>query len=167
MSTTMKSDLKLARSLFEKGKAQDALDLYQRLLDEYQSMDVDILRDRAWAQAQYGDKTEALNDREIIIGSDNAKVSDFYFAAELAIELGELGKAVVYLDEVTNRSLEQGDSYYLQESRLLKAFCSLKLGSVEEAMSLIQGVDDDIELLWVAGEERISKRDILDALEKT
>lgn len=151
------SEFELARSLFDQGKIKEGWEVYDSLLKANPSMAVEILRERAHAYARVGMLKEALADRESILSTTTAAIGDFYFAGEHCVELGQYDKAKLHFDRVITLSLAQSSEFYLKESRLLKAFCHIRLKEKRQAMRELDVVSDGFEMLWVAGEEKISK----------
>ncbi len=87
-------------------------------------------------------------------GSDESAA---YFAAEVLVEEGYLSEAVEFL-AAAERQIEISESTYYRDCiLLLHAFCEAKLGSIERAEQLLNGVEDEDEVLfWLKSDPEIS-----------
>lgn len=89
---------------------------------------------------------------------------DSYFGGEYALQAGQFEVARTLFDETIRASLETGSNFYLQSSRLLAALASYQLNDDEASWRYLQLIDDEVEVLWLKGFNRVTKQMVIDAM---
>lgn len=156
-------DIKAARALVDSGHVEEGLQMFERLLSGAAPIDAEhLLRERSLALAARKRFLPALQDREALLNlTAKPRVADAYFAGEYALEAGLPARAMEHFEAAVRLSLADDDSYYLSESRLLKAHCHVELAQHNKAHEELALVPDDLEVLWLSNEDRISKASVM------
>lgn len=160
----VKKELAVARERFSREGVEVGLDLFDELLARHSDYRDKILRERSYAFSEFEMFGEALNDRQAIIGLGAGIVADYYFAGEYALQARLFKLSRDLFDQAIDKSLRSDSSYYLQSSRLLAALASHQLHEIDRCLDYLSRIDDDVEILWLKGFDRVSKKLMLDAI---
>lgn len=138
--------------------------LTEKLLSQFPGHRDEILRERSYALLSAGRIADALEDRQAILDSGRGNLADHYFAGEYALQAGLFQRARDLFDQVIHMSQHSGSTYYLQSSRLLAALASYQLNEDNRCRDYLSLVEDDVEVLWLVGFDRVSKALLLEVL---
>ncbi len=141
--------------------------LFDDLISKYPDKEKEIIRERSQAYASMDLFDDALSDRRVIIEKGADSAADFYFAGECAIQAGYFQEANDYFDEAVKECLSSGSTFYLQSSRLLAGFASYQLHEDDRCRGYLELIDEDVEVLWLKGLNRISKKLLLEAMRRS
>lgn len=160
----MKAELEQALSKFRTEGAEVGAAQFALLMQTYPSKQDEILRERSCAYAESQAFEEALSDRRAILDMGRGTPGDSYFGGEYALQAGQFEVARTLFDETIRASLETGSNFYLQSSRLLAALASYQLNDDEASWRYLQLIDDEVEVLWLKGFNRVTKQMVIDAM---
>lgn len=153
------------RCLRDEGDEKSA-PLFAALVDAYPEQRDSVHRKRSLVFAELGLFDSAVRDRQVIIDGGHQTLGDLYFAGEYALQAGEFGVARSYFDQAIERAVRSGEPYYLGSSRLLAALASYQLSEDERCRPYLAEVDDEVEVLWLRGFDRVTKQLMLQALSR-
>lgn len=160
----IKKELEEALSLFQAEGMAAGLEAFQALLLKYPLQRHEILRERSIAYSASALFEDALRDREVILREGREEPRDCYFAGEYALQAGLFTEARHMFDRAIAASLRDSSTYYLASSRLLAALTSYQAGNDVACLAYLDLVDDEVEVLWLKGFNRVSKQLVLEAL---
>jgi len=160
----VKKELAVARKRFSREGAELGSGLFDKLLSLHPDYSSEILRERSYAFSEFDMFEEALNDRQVVIESGAGVVADYYFAGEYALQARRLELSRDLFDQTIERSLRSDSTYYIQSSRLLAALVSHQLHENDRCLDYLSLIDDDVEILWLKGFDRVSKKLLLGAI---
>lgn len=162
----MKHELDMAlRCLRDEGDEKSA-PLFAALLGAHPEQRDNVHRKRSLVLAELGLFDAAVRDRQAVIDGGHQTAGDLYFAGEYALQAGAFDVARGYFDQAIQRAVRSGDPYYLGSSRLLAALASYQLNEDERCRIYLEEVDDDVEVLWLRGFDRVTKQLTLQALSR-
>jgi tetratricopeptide (TPR) repeat protein len=95
----------------------------------------DALRTRAYILSLMGDYQNALHDRQAILQTQGATLTDYYLAADCALSAGGLEEAIVYLNEVLRLGQDLKEPWFDSAARFLLAYTESERGNYESALN--------------------------------
>jgi len=110
-----------------------ALRLCEERLAENSGAVDDILRQRSHLHALRGDYERALSDRADIIDRPDAKLQDFYQAANAALYLQYFEKTEIYLAQLIEKGKAADEDWFASAAHFLTAYAQMMLNKIEEA----------------------------------
>jgi hypothetical protein len=161
----MKDELNVALKRLRQYGKEESEHLFFSLLSTCPDQRDHLYRKRSLVFAELELFDEAVQDRQAIIDGGQQTVGDLYFAGEYALQAGNYVAARRYFDQVIERA-SGGDPYYLGSSRLLAALASYQLQEDERCRAYLQRVDDNTEVLWLKGFDRVTKQMMSEALDR-
>ncbi|MDM7951057.1 hypothetical protein [Hydrogenophaga sp.] len=161
----MKDELDVALKRLRQDGKEESEQLFSSLLATYPDQRDHLYRKRSLVFAELELFDEAVQDRQAIIDCGQQTIGDLYFSGEYALQAGDFVAARRYFDQVIERA-SGGDPYYLGSSRLLAALASYQLHEDERCRAYLQPVEDDTEILWLKGFDRVTKQMMIEALNR-
>lgn len=162
----MKDELNTALTRLRQDGQEKSEQIFSSLLAKYPNQRDHVFRKRSLVFAEMELFDEAVQDRQAIIDGGQQKVGDFYFAGEYALQAGDYIAARRYFDQVIETASAGGDPYYLDSSRLLAALASYQLHEDKPCREYLDQVDDNTEVLWLKGFDRVTKQMMSEALDQ-
>lgn len=138
-------------------------DEFRSLLEANPAEEQEILRQRSKVLADMEQFEEARDDL-LRVAKLSCSASDYYFSGEYAIQASDFEQALASFASAIRISESSGNDYYLSSSRLLAALACYQLNRDNECRSYLELVDDDTEVLWLVGFDRVTKKMIIDLL---
>lgn len=162
----MKDELDVALNCLRNDGKDKSERRFSSLLANHPEQRDHVLRKRSVVFAELDLFDAAIQDRQAIINGGQQTNGDLYFAGEYALQAGDYGTARRYFDQMIDRAFDGGDPYYLGSSRLLAALASYQLHEDERCRAYLQAVEDDTEILWLKGFDRVTKQMMIEELNR-
>jgi tetratricopeptide (TPR) repeat protein len=162
----MKHELDTALKCLRDEGDEKSAPLFSSLLATYPEQRDNVYRKRSLVLAELDLFDEAVRDRQAIIDGGHHTAGDLYFAGEYALQAGAFDVARNYFDLAIQRAARSGDPYYLGSSRLLAALASYQLNEDERCRTYLEEVDDEVEVLWLRGFDRVTKQLMIQVLSR-
>lgn len=160
----MSDTLDLALQCLRQEGTERSAPLFAALLGSNPERRDEVYRKRSLVFAELGLFHSAMGDREAIIDLGSQTLGDLYFAGEYALQAGEFGLSRGFFDLAIENAVPSGNSYYLGSSRLLAALASYQLNEDDRCRAYLETVDDNVEVLWLQGFDRVTKQLMLQVL---
>lgn len=156
MSAQLAKKLKQVGDLAQQEKYDDARRLCNELITEFRS-DPEPFAKLAYVNAREGKYSDAVMDISRAIERKADEPDYFCSRGRYRLAVGQVEEALVDFDAVIQLCARHRNNYYLEPSQFFKADSLIRLGRVDEALSVLEGVSDEFET-W--GDGLTSKRDL-------
>lgn len=160
----MKHELDTALQFLRDEGDEKSAPLFSSLLATYPEQRDNVYRKRSLVFAELELFDAAVRDRQAIIDGGYHTAGDLYFAGEYALQAGAFDFARNCFDLAIQRATHGGDPFYLGSSRLLAALASYQLNEDDRCRTYLEEVDDEVEVLWLRGFDRVTKQLMVQAL---
>lgn len=143
------SELMRINALIKARCFDDALRACDVLIAESATSYAAALRLRAAVRSAIGDFDSAIQDYLLLLESDDARLSDWYLAADNALEARRFTESAQWFQEVLRRGEVAGEDWYKGASLFYLSYCELMIGEPHKALVLLETaekVDPSIEL---------------------
>lgn len=162
----MKEELDIALKRLRLDGKDKSEQFFSTLLATYPEQRDHVYRKRSLVFAELELFADATQDRLAIINCGLQTVGDLYFAGEYALQAGDYVAARQCFDQAIEQASRVGDPYYMGSSRLLAALASYQLHEDASCRAYLESVDNNTEVLWLKGFDRVTKQMMREALDR-
>ncbi len=130
-------NIKYIKSLSKQKKYDEALVACDNLLQELPESKADILRVRASVHTRMSNHESALQDRKTLFDMQDGKISDYYLAADNALNIRDFEFSSVLLKEVLQLGYAQNEKWFESGAYFLLAYAQMELGQYDDSIAYL------------------------------